>query len=103
VPGATGRYVMSGIYAVLALGWLVAGRAYLPALALPFAHWTVPARAARRVAAALPGRTRSQPDRNPESLTEAAGGPAGRSGNAPGGEETADPPARTSGLGRAGR
>ncbi len=39
VTGTTGRYLISGGYAVLALGWLVAGRAQLPALAAPFAHW----------------------------------------------------------------
>jgi cation:H+ antiporter len=32
VTGITGRYLISGGYAVLALGWLVAGRAQLPAL-----------------------------------------------------------------------
>jgi cation:H+ antiporter len=48
VPGTTGRYVMSGGYAGLALGWLIVDRAHLPALAVPFAHWAAPARAARR-------------------------------------------------------
>ncbi len=57
VTAITGRYLISGGYAVLALGWLIAGRAQLPALALPFAHWAVPARAARRVAVTIAGVT----------------------------------------------
>jgi cation:H+ antiporter len=39
VTGTTGRYLISAGYAALALGWLAAGRAQLPKLAVPFAHW----------------------------------------------------------------
>jgi cation:H+ antiporter len=57
VPGTTGRYVISGGYAVLALGWLIADRAHLPALAVPFAYWARSARAARRIVVTLVGVT----------------------------------------------
>ncbi|HET7530932.1 MAG TPA: PGPGW domain-containing protein [Mycobacteriales bacterium] len=55
VPGATGRYVISGIYGVLALYVLVRDARHLPALAGPFAHWSRPVRAARRAAITVAG------------------------------------------------
>lgn len=47
--GSTAHYVVSVVYAVLALFVLIRDRRALPSLALPFMHWARPARAARRV------------------------------------------------------
>jgi cation:H+ antiporter len=55
VPLEPTRYVISGVYGVLALAVLVRDRRHIPALATPFAQWAAPARAARRVAVTITG------------------------------------------------
>ena len=55
VPGETSRYVISGVYGVIAVAVLVRDRRHIPALATPFANWAAPARVARRVAVTIAG------------------------------------------------